>query len=101
MGTSSDRIGSPKGETAYYATASKRLTDFGTGAYVSLNWSEWDEAINLPFGLSQEIGGSYAARYMYDGARSHALLDRSWDRFGVSLMWIWLEQFGVSINGGF
>ena len=29
------------------------------------------------------------------------LLDRSFDGFGISLMWIWLEQFGISFNVGF
>jgi hypothetical protein len=101
LGTSSDRIGSPEGATAYYATASKYHAGLGASAYASLNYSEWDEGFNLPFGLAKEIGGSFAARYMYDGQRSHALLDYYGAYAGVSLMWVWLEQFGVSVYFGF
>jgi len=101
LGTSSDRIGSPEGTQAYYATASKSIPESGTTGYFSLNYSEWDEGFNLPFGAAQEIGRGFAARYMYDGQRSHALLDYYRDNVGVSLMWVWLETFGVALHGGF
>ena len=101
LGTSSDRIGSPEGTTATYATISKRLPRFGASAYISLNHSEWDDGFNTPFGLIQEIGDDVAVRYMYDGRRSHALLDRLFADVGVSLMWVWLERFGVAVHTGF
>jgi hypothetical protein len=101
FGTSSDRIGSPEGTQAYYATASKRIPGLETSAYLSLNYSEWDEGLNVPFGAAQEIGRGFAARYMYDGQRSHALLDYYRDNVGVSLIWVWLEEFGVALHGGF
>jgi len=72
-----------------------------TSGYVSLNYSEWDEGLNVPFGAAFEIGAGFSARYMYDGAQSHALLDYYWNTVGVSLMWVWLETFGVSFYGGF
>lgn len=102
LGTSSDRIGSPAGEQAYYATASKYVPELRTSVNATLNWSEWDEAFNVPFGAATELGGGLAVRYMYDGARSHALLDKFvGDRWGVSLLAVWLENFGVAIHGGF
>jgi hypothetical protein len=101
LGTSSDRIGSPEGTQAYYATATKRLPATGTTAYASLNHSEWDDALNVPFGAGQELGRAFVVRYMYDGQRSHALLDHYRGDVGVSLMWIWLERFGVALHGGF
>jgi hypothetical protein len=101
LGTSSDRIGSPEGEQAYYATVGKRLPGVPVSAYVSVNYSEWDEGINLPFGAALELGHGFATRYMYDGQRSHALLDYSWNPLGVSLLWVWLESFGLAVHGGF
>ncbi len=101
LGTSSDRIGSPAGETAYYATASKFFPEVGLSAYLSLNYSEWDEAINFPWGGGLDLGRGLVGRYMYDGQESHALLDYYRGDYGISLMWIWLEQFGVSLHGGF
>lgn len=55
----------------------------------------------MPFGAAQELGRGFAARYMYDGVESHALLDYYHDWIGVSLMWVWLESFGVALHGGF
>jgi len=101
LGTSSDRIGSPEGTQSYYATASKHAANLGTTAYVSLNYSEWDEGINVPFGAAQQLGENFAVRYMYDGQRSHGLVDHYRGNLGVSLMWVWLEQFGVALHGGF
>ncbi|MDX2472596.1 MAG: hypothetical protein QNL91_02715 [Candidatus Krumholzibacteria bacterium] len=101
LGTSSDRIGSPEGTQAYYATTSKHLPGLGTTGYFSVNYSEWDDRINVPFGAAQELGRDFAVRYMYDGEKSHALLDHYRDSVGVSLMWVWLEQFGVALHGGF
>lgn len=101
LGTSSDRIGSPVGTQAYYATASKYVPGLRTSAYVSLNYSEWSEGFNYPFGAALEIAGGVSARYMYDGEHSHALLDYDWSNIGVSLMWVWLEDFGVAFYGGF
>lgn len=101
LGTSSDRIGSPEGTTAYYATVSKYLEKTRTSAYASLNYSEWDDGFNVPFGVSQAIGKDFGARYMYDGAESHALLDYYRGNVGISLMYVWLEDFGVALHGGF
>lgn len=102
LGTSSDRIGSPESAQAYYATVSKYVPRLRTAFNATVNWSEWDEAFNFPFGASVELGRGFAARYMYDGKQSHALLDRYLsDRWGFSLMSIWLERFGIAIHGGF
>lgn len=101
FGTSSDRIGSPEGAQAYYATASKYVGVLRTSAYASLNYSEWNDEVNYPFGASFEVGRGLSARYMYDGRRSHALLDYYWNNIGVSLMWVWLETFGLAFFGGF
>lgn len=72
-----------------------------TSGYLSLNYSEWDGGINLPFGAAFDVGRGVSARYMYDGQRSHALLDYNWNNVGVSLIWVWLETFGMALNGGF
>ena len=100
LGTSSDRIGSPAGEQSYFATTSKYLPLLRSSAYVSLNYSEWDDAVNVPFGGALEIGHGISARYMYDGNRSHGLIEYFRDRVGVSFMYIWFETFGISLHGG-
>ena len=100
-GTSSDRIGSPEGTQSYYLTASKHHPSWPVSAYASLNYSEWDGEVNFPFGAYVELGRGFSLQPMYDGQRSHLLLNWNRDRFGVSLLWVWLEEAGISFNVGF
>lgn len=101
VGTSSDRIGAPKGEQSYYLTAAKYLPRFRISPYVSLNYSEWDAGWNVPFGLNVEVGKGIVVRPMYDGNRTHLMGGWYGERFGVSLLWVWLERSGIAFSGGF
>jgi hypothetical protein len=101
VGTSSDRIGSPEGEQAYYLTAAKQAPWWPISGYLSLNYSEWDEHLNVPFGLTAWLGENLSVQPMYDGERTHLLLNYNRSQFGISLLWIWLEQAGMAISGGF
>ena len=98
LGTSSDRIGSPEGTQSYYLTAAKHLPRMPVSAYVSLNWSEWDGAWNVPFGATLELPRGLSLRPMYDGQRSHLLLNLNRDAWGVSLLWVWLEEAGIAFS---
>ena len=69
--------------------------------YGSLNYSEWVEKFNLPVGLGVELGKGFSVRPMFDGDRSHLLLNYFDDRYGVSLMAVWLEKMGVAFFYGF
>jgi hypothetical protein len=101
LGTSSDRIGSPEGTQSYYLTAAKHHPTWPVSAYVSLNYSEWDGGLNVPFGATVELGRGFSVQPMYDGQRSHLLLQYNRERYGVSLLWVWLEEAGISFNLGF
>ena len=101
VGTSSDRIGSPKGERSYYATASKYLPLVRTSFYGSLNYSEWDRAVNLPLGATVELGRGVSIRPMFDGDRGHLMLNYLTEQYGVSLMYVWFERLGLSCAVGF
>ena len=101
IGTSSDRIGSPEGTQSYYLTASKLAPRIPVSVYGSVNYSEWDEGINFPFGAEWYVYGGFSIRGMYDGHQPHAMVNWFGERFGVSLMAVWLDTFGVSMAGGF
>ena len=101
LGTSSDRIGSPEGRQAYYLTTAKYLPFARTSPYVSLNYSEWDEALNVPFGANVELGGGFSVRPMYDGHRTHLLGTYATERASVTLLWAWLERAGAAVSIGF
>jgi hypothetical protein len=99
LGTSSDRIGSPEGTQSYYLTASKLVPRIPVSVYASLAYSEWDEGINFPFGGEWYLWGGFSVRGMYDGHQPHAMVNWFGERFGVSLMAVWLDTFGISVAG--
>ena len=101
LGTSSDRIGSPAGEQSYYATTSKYIPRLRTSFYASLNYSEWDQEFNIPFGAGVELGKGFSLRPMYDGDRGHIMLNYYATQYGVSLLYVWLETMGISFSVGF
>jgi hypothetical protein len=99
LGTSSDRIGTPEGFQCYYLTFAK---SFGRiGPYVSFNYSEFDQGLNLPFGVAYRLGAGLSAMYMDDGSRSHALLTYSRKDWSATLMWVWFKHPGISLTWGF
>ena len=101
FGTSSDRIGSPEGTQAYYVTWAKYLPPLHTSPYASLNYSEWDEGWNFPFGANIELGRGLSLQPMYDGNRTHLLGTYATERFSATLIWAWLEEAGVAVSMGF
>ena len=100
LGTSSDRIGSPEGTQSYYATASKALGSLPVTACGTLNYSEWDEGWNVPFGAYVEVAPGLVLQPMYDGERTHALVHYARERWSASLIWAWLESAGVAVSFG-
>jgi len=101
VGTSSDRIGSPEGTQAYYVTTAKYLPLVHASPYVSLNYSEWDQGLNFQFGANVELGHGISVQPMYDGHRTHLLGSVTAGRFSGTLIWAWLERFGVAVAAGF
>ena len=78
LGTSSDRIGSPADKQAYFLTLSKGLPIFPVSVYVTLNYSEWNKElgkanVNIPFGMTANLGQYLSVRPMYDGDRFHLM----------------------------
>ena len=101
VGTSSDRIGSPEGTQAYYLTAAKNLDPVPLSIYASLNYSEWDQGLNFPFGANLEVYPGVTLQPMYDGQRTHLLGMYSADRWSVTLIYAWLESAGIAASIGF
>lgn len=98
LGTSSDRIGSPEGYQAYYATIAKHHPSWPVSAYFSVNWSEWDNGFNFPAGLVWELGNGFALQPMWDGDEMHLLLHWQKGRWTVSPMWVWMEAAGIAVS---
>ena len=101
LGTSSDRIGSPAGEQAYFLTATKRLPYIPLSVYGTVNYSEWDDELNFPFGASVDFGKGFSVRGMYDGKEPHLMFNYFYRQHGVSLMYVWFETFGFAMSTAF
>ncbi len=101
FGTSSDRIGTPPGPHAYYFTFAKSFPTAKLSPYVSINYSEFDQQLNFPFGVSYGIVPGLSAMYMNDGRKSHVLLTHSQASWSVSAMLIWMKHPGISVSFGF
>jgi hypothetical protein len=101
LGTSSDRIGSPEGTQSYYATIAKTIPRTPIAPYASVNYSEWDEGINFPFGANIHIAGGFSILPMYDGARTHLMGSWADDHMTITAIAAWMEDFGLAFSTGF
>jgi hypothetical protein len=101
LGTSSDRIGSPEGTQAYYLTVAKNLDPVPVSVYGTVNYSEWSEGFNFPFGANIEVLPGVTVQPMYDGEQTHLLGMYSKSRYSTSLIYAWLENFGIAASVGF
>lgn len=101
FGTSSDRIGTPPGPHAYYFTFAKSIPKLKAGPYLSVNYSEYDRRLNLPFGVSYSLQPGLSAMFMNDGRKSHLLLTYSKENWSVSGLLIWMKHPGISVSFGF
>lgn len=100
FGTSSDRIGTPRGYQSYYITIAKSVPGSPIAPYFSINYSEFESGINFPFGANFRLDDDVTLLLMNDGRKSHALLNVHQNNLTVTLMWVWLDTFGLSISGG-
>jgi hypothetical protein len=101
FGTSSDRIGTPRGKQAYYVTFSKQVGRLPIAPYLSINYSSTDRGINLPFGASIQVGSQFTLTPMYDGHASHTMLTWSGKHESFSLIAAWNRRFGVAFGYAF
>lgn len=100
FGTSSDRIGTPAGKQSYYFTFAKTVQSRFL-PYVSLNYSEYNNGFNFPFGASFFLDKNWVLMPMYDGQRSHLMLTYRGAGYSASLMWVWFKHPGVSLSWQF
>jgi hypothetical protein len=101
LGTSSDRIFSPKGKQAYFVTVAKSIPDTKFAPYVGLSWSEWEDRLLVPFGLNIAVAPEWDLLGMHDGRNTHGLLTYKTESVNYSLMMVKMKHFGISVGFGF
>lgn len=92
LGTSSDRIGTPSGQS-FYATISKNVkhhTGLPVSPYIGVAYGTFDDRSRLIGGLNIIISERWSSTILFDGVRVHPLLNYTHGR----------HQFGVIFERG-
>lgn len=100
FGTSSDRIGTPEGQ-AYFVTISKNLhhaLGLPIAPYVGASYSEYEDRVIHPFGLSVTLGQNWSGMISNDGVHTHLSATYGWRRYVVTLLAVRIEDLGITVG---
>ena len=92
LGTSSDRIGTPSGQS-FYATLSKNLkhhTGLPVAPYFGVAYGTFDDRARAIGGLNINFSERWSSTILFDGVRVHPLLNYTYRR----------HQFGFILERG-
>lgn len=95
LGTSSDRIGTPSGQS-YYATMSK---GFGRIApYVGASYSGYESRVLFPFGVNVSVTPNVSAMLINDGVHTHLSTTYAHRNASLTLLLVEREKLGVTVG---
>jgi len=103
IGTSTDRIGTPSGQS-FYATLSKNLresTGLPLAPYVGAAFGTFDNRLRPVGGLSIFLGNGFSILATYNGVQVHPLLIYSHGRHTLSLVMVKGREPGMSYSVSF
>jgi hypothetical protein len=88
LGTSSDRIGTPSGQS-YYITASKNLkhsTGWPVAPYAGVAYGTYEDRLRPIGGLNIYFNERWSTTILFDGVRVHPLVSYTYERHVFSLL---------------
>lgn len=103
LGTSSDRIGTPRGQS-FYATLSKSLnheTGLPIAPYVGVAYGSYEHRWLPLAGLNIRFGRNLSSLVIFDGVRVHPLLNYTRGRHTFSFVLAFSNKPGVSYSVSF
>lgn len=103
LGTSSDRIGTPSGQS-FYATLSKNLrreTRLPIAPYAGFAYGTFEDRIRPIGGLSIGFHEKFTSLVIFDGVHVHPLLNFSHKSHVVSIILVRGQDPGVSYSISF
>jgi hypothetical protein len=103
LGTSSDRIGTPFGQS-FYATLSKSLrhqTGLPFAPYVGVAYGTFEDRARLIGGLNISFTERWSSTILFDGVRVHPLMNYTWGRHQVGMIFERGRNPGVSYSISF
>jgi hypothetical protein len=103
IGTSSDRIGTPRGQS-FYATFSKNLkreTKLPIAPYVGVSYGTYEHRWLPLAGLNVNFTRRLSSTVIFDGVRVHPLLNYSYGRHAFSFVLAFSNKPGFSYSISF
>ena len=100
LGTSSDRIGTPEGQS-FYGTVSKDLrpqTGLPIAPYAGVAYGTYDDRARLIAGANISLGHGFSSLLIFDGVHFHPTLSYFRGRHGVSALLVRSKDVGVSYS---
>lgn len=100
VGTSSDRIGTPEGQS-FYATFSKNLkreTKLPIAPYAGVAYGTYEDKFRPIGGLNVGFTERWTALVIFDGVHVHPLVNYSYKRHAVSFLLVRGKNPGVSYS---
>jgi hypothetical protein len=100
LGTSSDRIGTPDGQS-FYATVSKDLAPQAgvpVAPYVGVAYGTHEDEARVIAGVSIALTRRLSSLLIFDGVHFHPTLGYFHGRHGVSLLLVRSQHLGVSYS---
>lgn len=82
----------------YALTFGKTFQKLRINPYVSVAYSETDRNLNFPFGVNVRLDKHFSILPLNDGRRSHLLFTYKQPEWNVTLMYVYLQRFGVSVG---
>lgn len=103
VGTSSDRIGTPSGQS-FYATVSKNLkhhTGLPISPYFGVAYGTFEDRTRMIGGLNIAIGERWTSTVLFDGVRVHPILNYTFGRHQLGAIFERGRNPGVSYSISF
>ena len=103
LGTSSDRIGTPFGQS-YYATLSKNLkreTRLPVAPYIGVAYGTYEDRLRPIGGLNINFREHWSSTILFDGVRVHPLVNYTYKRHAFSVIMERGRNPGVSYSISF
>jgi len=103
VGTSSDRIGTPSGQS-FYATFSKNLkreAGLPIAPYVGVAYGTYDDRFLPLAGLNVSFTRNFSGLVIFDGVRVHPVLNYARGRHACSFVLAFANKPGVSYSISF
>lgn len=100
LGTSSDRIGTPSGQS-FYGTSSKDLepeTGLPMAPYLGLAYGTYEKKRRGIAGVNLRFGTRWSGLVIYDGVHVHPMASFSRGRHGLSVLFVRFRHPGISYN---